>query len=62
MESTLTTTTPTIRHKAIMEHNTLSFHALRAKFQSSHHVKKAPALVDFMVIILFKCAMLKINN
>ncbi|KAL9556240.1 hypothetical protein MBANPS3_001965 [Mucor bainieri] len=40
--------TPTIRHKNTVEHNTLSFHALRAKFQPSHNVKKAPALADFM--------------
>ncbi|KAI8641457.1 hypothetical protein BD408DRAFT_388804 [Parasitella parasitica] len=40
--------TPKIRTKNAIEHNTLSFHALRAKFQPNHHMKKASALVDFM--------------
>jgi hypothetical protein len=62
MESTLNTTAPTVRHKTIIEHDTLSFHALRAKFQPSHHVKKAPTSVDFVVIILFKYVILKVNN
>ncbi|KAK4513226.1 uncharacterized protein ATC70_013021 [Mucor velutinosus] len=42
------TSTSTIRHKIAIEHNTLSFHALRAKFQPSHPVKKPPALAEMM--------------
>ncbi|CEP14557.1 hypothetical protein [Parasitella parasitica] len=48
MDTTSAAVTPKIRNKTVVEHNTLSFYALRAKFQSNHHAKKAPAFVDFM--------------